>query len=550
MKTPKPLHFNVPQIKVMLAGAKKNYLIMARGTGKSSGILSPWLVEQARTMPRSQGGIIGSTFQQLLVRTLPPAIGNWERMGYHRDVHYVIGHEPSKVFKRMWNWKGPHVKPLDSKYCMYWFNGSVQVLISQDRIGSSNGLSLAYLGGDEAKLLNKERLDDEVMPTLRGDRSHFGHLPNYRGEMFLTDMPTTAKSMWILDKAEQMDIEQITLILQLQLKVNLWKRDLLTAKSQEEALALTVKIHRYERELQKLRFKSVYYAEASALDNIDVLGLEFIADMRKTLSKGKFDASIMNIKPTKIEGGFYGLLDSSLHGSDWFNYNYLDVFIDRPTSEIPTNQDWKHDAGFDSTQPLEIAMDYGSDINCLVVGQEIGDEFRTLNSFYVLHPELTAAVVHKFCDYYEGYPSRHVFYYFDHTAISGNGVTEFTYQTVVEEALRSRGWSITSIYCGQAPSHDRKYELWGAILGEKDDRLPRFRYSKTNCQQLETSMSNAGVYRGSKGFQKDKRPERDDKMGVPTEDATHLSDAIDTLVFFKYHTRLEDSSTFVPSSTM
>lgn len=511
---------------------------MGRGTGKSSGILSPKAIRNAQMMPRSQGGIIGATFQQLLVRTLPPAIGNWERMGYRRDVHYVIGHEPSKAFKKMWNWKGPYTKPLDSKYCIYWFNGSCQVLISQDRIGSSNGLSLAYILGDEAKLLNKERLDEEVMPTLRGDRSHFGTLPCYRSELFLTDMPTTPKAMWILDMEEQMKIDQITLILQLQLQINLWKKELLNTSAATKE-NLKTKINRFEREVNKLRMGSIYYIEASAMENIDALGPEFITDMQRILSESKFNTSILNLKQRKIENGFYGLLDETKHGSDWFYQSYLDGFIERSVIEMQSIQGWRQDAGFNSKQPLDIALDYGSNINCLVVGQEIGMEYRALNAFFVLHPQLTEAVVHKFCDYFEGYPTQEVNFYFDHTAISGIGTTSYTYQTVVEETLRSRGWMVNSIYCGQAPSHDRKYELWGAILKEQDPRLPTFRYSRTHCENLETSMINAGVYQGSKGFQKDKRPERD--TDVAPEDATHLSDAVDTLIFFKFQDRLDES---------
>ncbi len=141
----KPIHFNLPQLRVMLTGAQETYGVMSRGIGKSSGIIAPWLYEQARVMPRSQGGVVGATFQQLLVRTLPPAIAMWEKMGLKRNTHWVMGHEPPEKLKKIWNWQGPRTKPLDSKYAIYWMNGSCQILISQDRVGSSNGLSLAYL---------------------------------------------------------------------------------------------------------------------------------------------------------------------------------------------------------------------------------------------------------------------------------------------------------------------------------------------------------------------------------------------------------------------
>jgi hypothetical protein len=545
MKEPRLLHYNIPQIKVMLAGAWENYLVMSRGTGKSSGILSPWLVHMGMVMPRSMGGIVGATFQQLLVRTLPPVISNWERMGYVRDKHYVIGREPTDAWKRMWAWKGPIVKPLDSTHAIYWFNGSVQVLISQDRIGSSNGLSLQYLGGDEAKLLNKDRLDDEVMPTMRGLRSHFGHLPEYRGKMFLTDMPTIAKAKWILDKALDMDQAQIELMMEVHGKICQKRNEWMRANDAAREV-LEQEIAWYVKEFNRLRTGSIYYGEANVYDNIDVLGDDYVSDMRRNMSEAKFRAAILNERLTKIEGGFYGNLDPDQHAADWSNFGYLEGLIE-DLQGTDQEADCRHDTGFNQSRPLEVAFDYGDNINCMVVGQEAGDEIRILNALYVLHPQLVSDLVDKFCRYYRFYQTKEVLYWYDHTAVGGIGTTAFTYETLVIESFRKNGWMVRPMYGGKAPNHDRKFDFWGILLGESDSRLPRFRYSRSNCQDLEASMLNAGVKRGRLGFEKDKTPERD--KSVPAEEATHLSDACDTLIFFKYHHKLTDMGSFIPSST-
>lgn len=545
MKT-KVLHFNIPQGKALLVSANKHAHVFARGTGKTNGVMAPRLTRLANGMPRSQNGIVGATYQQLLVRTLPPMIEGWERLGYKRDVHFIIGREPDKKWKKMWNWEGPRVKPLDSKHAIYWHNGTCFILISQDRIGSSNGLSLVSINGDEAKLLNKERLDDEVMPTLRGDRSHFGKHPLYRSEMYLTDRPTHKSGYWIYDFAERMDEEQIALIMQLQIRADLLRYAAMKNSGQKAADYLRRAQH-ISRKLDKLRMGSVYYSEASAKENIDVLGPEYFEDMQKALSDLKYRVSILNEKITKMEGGFYGNLDPKIHADDWKNYDYI-LGFDDPLAQEVQSINWKHDAGFIRSQPLDMAMDYGSDINCLVIGQfnERAYEYRALNSFYVLHPQLTEDVVHKFSDYFEGYPNRQINYYYDHTAISGIGTTEFTYASKVVAILRQRGWEVNELYVGKAPTHDRKYELIGMMLKESDPRLPKFRYSRTNCQQLEESMLGAGVTKGRNGFQKDKSSEKD--PNIPPEDATHLSDAIDTLLFFRFHERLQESSSFIPSS--
>jgi len=552
MSKPKALHFNIPQLTHHLVSASKSYNVWARGTGKTTGVLAPWYIENARQMPRGQHGIVGSTFQQLLVRTLPPIIQMWNRMGYHEGQHFVFGREPSEKFKRMWKWEAPRTKPLDSKYAIYWFNGACNVLISQDRAGSSNGLSLASLGGDEAKLLNKERLDDETIPALRGDRNYFGHLPSYRSECYTTDMPTNPASKWILDMAEQMDEQQIELILQLQLQQNLHRKNLLKMKGAAHKNTL-VKINKLQTELNKLRLPrkvgneykySIFYSEASALENLDVLGPEYLSDMRRILSSVKYRTSILNEKLLGVEEGFYGNLDTSHHGQDWFNYQYLDSFIGDLRNEKLRSQDSRHDNGFIGAKPLDIAFDYGDKINCMVVGQEVGDEYRFLKSLFVLHPQLIDAVVDKFCDYYKYYPTKAVYYYYDHTALPSSGVTDFNYYMRVLSTFRKRGWQVIERYIGQAPRHETKYEFINLFMRETEPRLPKFRYSKSNCAAWEMSALGAPLKASDRGFRKDKSSERDPK--VKPEESTHLSDAGDTLIFGKYHEKLNESSPFIP----
>lgn len=546
MRKLKPLHFNRPQIESMLIDAYETYHVWSRGTGKSSGVISPWFLRRAQEMPRSMGGIVGSTFQQVLVRTLPPAISNWERMGYHQNVHFIIGKEPDAKWKKMWGWEGPLVKPLDSKYCIYWYNSSVQVLISQDRIGSANGLSLQYLGGDEAKLLNKERLDDEILPTLRGSRSHFGHLPGYGSKLFTTDMPTNPKSKWILDKVFEMDEDQIELILLLSLRIHELEFQKMNA-SKPYSLRLQTKINTYKAELNKLRKGSVFYSEANALDNLDVLGEDYIKDMKRNLTDLRFRISIMNERNVKVEGGFYPLLDEETHGQEWFNNDFLDQFVTNPTSPELKKDQWRQDEGMDISRPLEVSFDYGAHINTMVVCQELGEEFRLLNGLYVLHPQLVSDLVNKFCDYYQSYPKKEVVYWYDHTAVGNSGVTSYTYSQIVKETFDKRGWFVYDQYCGQAPTHDRKYDFWNVFLSGQDRSLPNFKYSITRAEKVIGSMNNSKVKQGTKGFEKDKSDERN--PSVKQEDAPHFSDALDTIAFFKYIGRLEHTDSFIPLST-
>lgn len=549
----KPLHLNVPQALTNMVQATKSYHVWGRGTGKTTGVLAPWYLRNMQQMPRGQHGVIGRTYQQLLTRTLPPVFQMWERMGYKQGEHFIFGKEPSDVWKKRWNWEPPFTKPLKSEYTIYWYNGAINVMISQDRPGSANGISLDSLGGDEAKLLIKERLDEEVIPALRGNRSVFGHLPCYRSECYTTDMPTTPKAKWILDMAEQMDQEQIDLILHLQIMLELRRKAWRQANSNEKH-KIERRIKTLEKELNKMRMPrkigpdewkySVYYSTASAADNKDVLGPEYLSDMRRILSDVKYRTSILNEQLMKVEEGFYGNLDPDVHGTDWFNYHYLDTFTDDIHNPKLQELDSRQDEGYIASRPLDIAFDYGDKINCAVVGQEVKDEYRFLKSFYVLHPELVDAVVTQFCKYYQHYPTKVVNYYYDHTAMPGSGVTDFNYYQRVIEAFKRNGWHVNDIYTGQAPPHEVKFEFINLMLREAEEDLPKLRYSRTHCAQWELSALNAGLKQTPRGFRKDKSPERD--KNVKPEEATHLSDAGDTLLF-RFHNRIDDSSTYIPA---
>lgn len=547
----KPLHFNAPQIKTMLVDATETYVVAGRGVGKSSGIIAPWLIKRASEMPRSMGGIIGATYQQLLVRTLPPVLATWKRMGYRHGVHYIMGKDPMSsqmaAWRRMWNWEDrmPHTMPLESKYAIYWFNGSVQVLISQDRPGSSNGLSLAYFSGDEAKLLNKPRVDEEVIPTLRGNRAEFGHLPGYGGQMFTTDMPTTAQAKWILEKAEQMDVEQITQILNNQLTFNLKQKQYHQASPAQKKL-LAKEMRKIEHRLRVLRLGatdpederrkiSTYYLEASALDNLDVLGKQYLQRMKQSLTDLQYRTSILNQKLNKIEGGFYSNFDPDQHGTDWFDYSYIDKF---PLG-TQFKEDCRQDDGAIPSEPLDIACDYGT-FNCMVVGQQVGKEYRLLRGFHKTKTEgLIQHVAQDFIEYYKYYPTKRVNFYYDHTAIFGIGNTDKTYAQSVIDTLREAGWIVNEVYVGRTANPGIRYKLINTLFAEEDEELLKVRYSRSGLKAWEIAMGNCGIKEGKNGFEKDKSPEKN-----PDQDQTeapHYTDAGDNLLFYRAAQKLVDS---------
>lgn len=69
----------------------------------------------------------------------------WKRWGYFEGIHYVVGRKPPKSFRQ------PIIDPKDYEHVISFYNGSVAVIISQDRPGSSNSLTLSWLLVDEVR---------------------------------------------------------------------------------------------------------------------------------------------------------------------------------------------------------------------------------------------------------------------------------------------------------------------------------------------------------------------------------------------------------------
>ncbi|QYC50723.1 terminase large subunit [Microcystis phage Mae-Yong924-2] len=523
MIEPKKVHLNGPQMLSYLVTAAINILVWGRGTGKSEGALSMFSLQNVLAMPRGNGGLLGTTYEQLLTRTLPPLISGWERMGYKMGVHFFLrGFAPEK-----YKWPRAYRAPVKAEHYIHWYNGHGMYLVSQDRAGTSNGLSIDWGAGDEAKLLNKVRLDQEFMLTIRGNAHHFGHLSNHGSVMFTSDMPTTSGGKWLLDYEQRMDRDTISAILGIQVKLA-ELRDMLASCNPAQKKKLSRDINRYHHYLNELRKDTVYFSMASTLDNIQALGLGPIKLFREMLSDLDFQTSVLNKKILQVKDGFYGLLDPEVHG--YYNSNYS--FIDSLEHDFMHfhQRDCRWDGDLLPDKPICMASDYNAKINSMVVGQLLNNQkdFRFLNTLYVKHPYRLKDLVEKFAAYYKHHPTKHVRYFYDHTALQGNNAaTSKTFLEEYVEELHRHGWTVEKIYIGQAPGHNSRYMFWQNTFGGDDPNILGFSYNRQNCEAMEISMQQAALKLNKNGYEKDKKPETDDK--TPPEEATHISDAADTL---------------------
>ncbi len=531
------LHMNYAQLLAMIVGAANLTAVVGRGGGKSDGILAPRVHRNVQVMPMSTGVALGVTYVQLLDRTLPALFQGFQRLGYVRDVDYWLRRFPDPKLGLTL----PHNAPLDPQHAIFIRNGNtaaVMRLVSQDRPGTANGLSVDWIIGDEVKFLNKQKLDEEVRPINRGNQQRYGHCAEHHGEVFTTDMPTTKEGRWVFGAEDEcnkpINQEAIRLIMSIQLELYKERKRLAT----HGATATRIRrIDTYERQLNELRKGLTHFIEASSFVNVHVLGLEYFRKLIRTMATSAWQGSVLNVRKPNVVNGYYADLFPDKHYYDAIDYSYVDS-IDFGKRAF---NDCRKDADIDPNQPLTLTGDYGSTFNCLHVTQRISrldhkrntegkDIVRHLKAFGLPSPKKIQHVVGEFCDYYQYLLLKDVEYVYDQTAIGKDGKSDLTYADEVIRVLKERGWRVTKKYIGEVPGHHKRFMAWGIALREDDNRFAAQRFNRENTKGTVQAMLDAQTKEGRNGFEKDKRDEKNADINQAT--TTHVTDAADTGFYY------------------
>ena len=521
VKPTKEIYFNKPQRLTQLIGAHTTVIVAGRRTGKTDSIAAPFALRNMQRMAGSTGGIVVPTFRHGLTNTIPGLLAAWKRWGYLEGVHYVVGRKPPKSFGK------PLIDPKYYEHVISFYNGSVAIIISQDRAGSANSLTLSWVLVDEAKFIDYEKLKDEVFPANGGIKSHFGMHSFNHSVMILSDMPQTKKGSWFLHYKEQMDEELIATIAATVLKIWELKQRIRAQKEQGETVPdyLRGQLKRLDRDLNRMRSVAVYYKEYSSIENLQLLGENYIKQMKRDLTPLTFHTSILCQRLGIAKDGFYSSMKER-HKYNASDFAYLDSL---GYGFDATALDSRADKDVDADSPLCIGMDYNANINWIVVGQPRGDRLLVLKSFYVKYERKLPELVDDFCTYYHHHRNKTVVYYYDATALGSNyAVNEQDFRWVVVHELESRGWTVDDVYLGNPMKHSEKYLLINQGFAGKQRLMPLF--NRQNNDDLILAIQTAGVERGRLGFRKNKSAEKlaENEENL-LEHRTDGTDAFDTL---------------------
>lgn len=563
------------QLDVYNFGARNTKIRAARGFGKTS-YIGCHMMKCVLGMPRQMGGFVGASAKQLYTRTMPNALKVVNQLGF--EGFYFLGQAPAKL-----HWDVPLAKPRVWENCVHFSNGVVVQMLSMAVKGSSNGLNLAFLIGDETKYLPWQRVKEEVLPTLRGDfmplsvrktevkRWGYGTDPKinpyYCSQLWVSDAGLTQKQCeW--EKEKDYETKDVNA----QIAEMLAELKYLEKHSPKTAIALS-RNDNYLRKLNLLRSKSEVFWQFSSIENIAMLGGEaWLRDMKRELPDLMFRLQILGLPPGKASDGFYCQFSEELNtyeSADCTNL-ILDKFSRKTKGRFLDAQRWPTDveymtldmdamqsAGEDCScdldlrydEPLRIAIDAGHDMSCMVVGQTVNYQGKpsllVMKEFFVQGEVRLRGLVREFTNYYRPYLRRRnsaaggagevIFYYTQTikqggaTAYAVEGSEDSRFDNVMVLELESYGWKVTrgefSVW-----RHERKWQLFCDVFSFRASPNVYICKESGRCQYLLTAINNAGVLNN---FQKDKSLEKyksaDGVAGDPRT-RTDITDAFDDLV--------------------
>ena len=560
------IRVNRAQYAYMLLPAKNKYAVFSRGTGKSF-IVGAEVDENVRIMPRGVTTIAQATIGQALTKTLPSTFKMLDMLGYKPydyQTHtgdYVVCRRPPD------GWYRPYEHIMQFDHVISFSNGHILYILTQE--GNSRGPNADFNITDEALTINKEKFDQEVAPTNRGNETIFGRrsahpIVKHHGNAFLSSMPYTAQQKWLLEPAEYYERERGIPLFQRWNRMVSVQMQLIDAYiNKDKALFrdLWNEASRMRRELTPFVSRdSTLFILGSVFDNIENLGMSYIVNQYKVMDKLSFMVEILNYVLDKVDHCYYKLEDRHLYyNAD--NDSYVRDFAenaDYDWESLRSVHDSRIDLDCDPTQPLEISVDWGSAASFLSVGQERCYDFvvkqptdvpvdNVINEFFVRRDDESDTEVNvladKFIAYYSHHACKRLTLYRDRYGDARRANSKKTYNELFVERLQKFGWEVTQlVHPGIEPPQHEKFLLWTYILAETDPRFPKVRVNATRCRHTLISMQNTRVIEDSHGrFAKDKSSER--RQSVLPEEATHFGDCVDKRVWTKYYTRLKVLST-------
>ena len=475
-KSVKPIYANKKQLQIIHSLKKIKCFVGGRGSGKST-VCGYESYQALTTMPRSRGFIAGADDTKIKLSSLPSIIEAWEMLGMEEGVDFVVGRRPPSFFLE------PYNKPKRYDKVISFANGSAIDMLSFYNKNPGRGGNYQWGIIDEAALVSKVILDRSLLPAMRGNYHKLARLeidarieipygrieekrgkaewvipfnqnPRYMMIIYSTTIPWSSAGNWIFE-LEHDDLCE--------------------------------------------------YVEATAWDNLAVLGPNYIPRLEKSLPPAIFKVEVMNERIKQLEDGFYPYFQEEKH-------------------VITQNK-------YDPNKQLEISLDFNAGFNSMIVCQERGDIAYMHDALYVVGNKLVSDLIDDFTEKYKNHKFKKVIIYGDRNGNNRHADSKLTIYQKIENNLREKGWTLYRPQKGLDAFHKDKHEMLNLALRETSQALPKIRVYKANCSPVCISIMQAPM---KEGFKKDKRSESRLKGTERRVEATDLSDCFDNWYYAKW----------------
>lgn len=500
-------------------------------------------------MPRAKFAIQGNSFMQIMTRTLPSLIEGLNLIGLHeydprtKTGDYVVGQNPPS------HWPKALAPIKKYEWSIATSNGTLFQILSQ-KGQSSRGSSFDGILVEEALEIDAEKFMKETNVANRAHLKEFGHDPLHQMVTMVTSMPYSNNSKWILEKGDY--LPESTHLLRAEISEMLLYFIECYIEKNDNVESLWNEIRKAKASLiyQPLINEEggQYYSEADVFDNIEILGLNYIIKQYKSLLRPLFKLELLNCRNTIVGTKFYNGIGTWIQYLPQVQENEVLAESMFERKEFVKKVSSKFDTYIDSKVRLDIGLDYGSHINCLVAGQlnKSLNKYIIPASFYALAPENLDSVVGKFCEYFDEHENKVVNFYYDHTALTTSADrTTYTHKDSVIDSLKSRGWKVSEKYIGVTAKGSDRFTWYQKLFG-KQFKIPMPYMNAVNAKSLYVSMDNVTTKEEGGDIKKNKAPERN--MSFKQQDAPHLSDAFDTLYYGQFGKGVKFGSDFLPNA--
>jgi hypothetical protein len=472
------LYYNPKVLQFLDISGKVKVFKGGRGCGKTRSIPED-ILDRAHELPRARIFLASTTFNSIDDNIMPDLREVFRLHGLVEDEDFVVDKHPPAWFER------PYKEIEDPRNSIHLFNGfAIQKVSFGRNVKKYRGRS--FDGGiiDEALNIDGADFDSILMPTLRGF-DYWDDNPYWKMLSIYSSHPRTPEGSWFL---------------------------------------------RYEK-LAELHPDLYGWVEATAFDNLPVLGEDYIEDQRASLSYIEFNIEIMNKGQVKdLPSLFYYQHNANRH-------HYRTEHMEDVQKELP----------------LALSFDFGGRYSCLTVSQSIGNEERIVHEFDTnnLTPDEVKAgrvkkvphIVEDFCRKFHNHPTRRIELWGDRTGLNRQEMDDRNLYEQIEEILIGHRWQVEIMAAyDHSALHKSRWSFMNTCFEESIEDYPVIRINSLTCPNLIMSLDMTQI---TDDFKKNKASERNSHFNQ--SHAPHFTDTLDYKIFNKYFYLLDDDFGYIPS---